>query len=132
MGHGGARANAGRRSVFRGIEAKPFAMDFTPAGRKALDRVCKRTKLSRNDVLAHLTAEYATDLHFAEAGVVYPGKAQEVLAIRMPTVQGDVLRAARERTGKSYSDIGEALVCQFGRGATFPRLPAVTARKRTR
>lgn len=132
MTHGGARVGAGRRSVFRGIEAKPFAMDFTPAGRKQLDRLCKRTKLSRNDVLAHLTAEYAADLQFTEAGVVYPGKAQEVLAIRMPTMQADVLRAARERTGKSYSDIGEALVCQFGRVATFPRLRAATPRKRTR
>ncbi len=98
-------------------------MDFTPAGRKALDRLCRRTKLSRNNVVAHLVAERGDVLTFDAAGVVYPGKAQSVCAIRMPACEGDLLKAVHARTGKSYSDIGEALVRQFGRSTTFPSLP---------
>lgn len=120
---GGLRAGAGRHSAFPGNALKPFAMDFTPAGRKALDRLCRRTKLSRNNVIAHLVAAHGAALAFEVDGVVYPGKAQAVLAIRMPAREGDLLQAVRARTGKSYSDIGEALVRQFGRSTTFPSLP---------
>lgn len=123
MTWGGIRAGAGRRSAFPGNALKPFAMDFTAVGRQALDCICRRTKLSRNNVVAHLVTEYADALVFGAPGVVYPGKAQAVLAIRMPARQGDLLTVARARTGKSYSDIGEALVCCFGQSTIFPSLP---------
>jgi hypothetical protein len=122
MARGGARANAGRRSAFPGLDMKPFAMDFTPGGRRALRRLEVRTQLSRNNILAHLTAEHAASLTFDEPGVVFAGKAQQVLTIRMPADVGQLLREARARTGKSYSDLGEALVLRYGSTTTFPFL----------
>ena len=122
MPRGGKRAGAGRRSLFPGNDLKPFAMDFTPAGRKVLDGICRRTKLSRNDVITYLVSEHGDALVLSAEGVVYPGKAQAVLTIRMPTIPGAVLMAAHARTGKSYSDIGEALVREYGPLAQFPTL----------
>ncbi len=129
---GGARVGAGRKSAFPGTHP-PVYMDFTTATRKVLDRLCRRTKLSRNDVMAHLAIRYADLLAFTEVGVVYPGKANaNVAAIRLPLAARDRLEAARLRTGKSASDCGEALVLRFGVTETaWPDRPAV-ARKRKR
>ncbi len=129
---GGLRPNAGRKTAFPGIEAKPFAMDFTPVGLKRLRRLQRRHRLSRNNILAHLVACYAARLNFSAPGTVYPGKAQRVLAIRMPPAEAELLRSTRERTGKSYSDIGEALVRIYGEDASFPTLPTKPARRRRR
>lgn len=131
MGRGGARPNAGRKSAFPGLDLKPFAMDFTPAGLRALRELERATRLSRNNILAHLTAEHAAELAFDGDDVVYPGKAQRVLTIRMPAREGQLLREARARTGKSYSDLGEALVLRYGRRTTFPVL-ARRPRRRAR
>lgn len=118
--HGGARDGAGRKSVF-GVKAvaKPFAMDFTTNGRRALASVTRRTKLSRNAVIAALALEHADALTFAEADV-FPDKAREVLSIRVPPKAATKLKAARRRTGRSYSDIGEALVRGYADRTTFP------------
>lgn len=126
---GGFRENAGRKSAFPGkILDKPFAMDFTPAGRRALQRLTIRTGLSRNDVIGHLAMKFADRLKFDVddyPGVVFLGKlAKDVLTIRVDRAVGAKLEAARTRTGKSYSDIGEALVRWFGKSEkAFPVLP---------
>lgn len=120
--HGGRRAGAGRKSLYPGKVARPFAMDFTPAGRKVLRALVQRRRLSRNDVLAHLILHYADQLTFEAPGVVFPGKvAANVLTIRLPVPARDKLVRAHRRTGKSYSDIGEALVCWFGPHANYPK-----------
>jgi hypothetical protein len=127
MTRGGVREGAGRKSAFPGkVLGKNFGMDFTPAGRKALDRLQAATGLSRNDILAHLALRHAHDL-------VFDGKAQSVLSIRLPADAGDALRAAHMRTGKGYSDLGEALVTRYGPEAVFPVVEGKTrARKRPR
>lgn len=121
---GGYREEAGRKSAYPGVDLKPFAMDLTPAGVRLLDKLCKRTGLTRNNVLAHLTNLYADRLAFpGQDGVLYAGKAQSVLSIRMPADIGAKLRAARQRTGKSYSDLGEALIRLYGETTEFPAPP---------
>ena len=126
---GGARVGAGRKSAFPDkIIDRPFPMDFTPAGRVELEKITKRTGLSRNDVIAHLAIKHA-GLKFSADGVAYPGKAQNVLSIRVPAYVGTILRTIHRRTGKSYSDIGEALVRQFGRvERAFPKRPSANGR----
>ncbi len=57
-----------------------------------------------------LAIRYGPSLEFEEAGVAYPGKAQAVLAIRLPREAVKALKTAHRRTGKSFSDIGERLV----------------------
>jgi hypothetical protein len=128
--HGGARPGAGRKSVFGAKAlAKPFSMDFTPAGRKALDALVRRTTLSRNAVIATLALQFADRLTF-DLAAPFPGKlATAVLSIRVPPDAGAKLAAAHVRTGKSYSDIGEALVRWHGASARYPSL---TTRKRPR
>jgi hypothetical protein len=118
--HGGARDGAGRKSVF-GVKAvdKPFAMDFTEKGRKALASLTRRTKLSRNAVVGVLALAHADTLTFTDDDV-FPDKAQEVLSIRVPPKAAAKLRAARARTDRSYSDIGEALVLRYGARTKFP------------
>jgi len=130
---GGYREGAGRKSAYPG-KTRSFAMDFTPAGRHALKALVRRRGLSRNDVLAHLAIHYAEQLTFAAPGVVFPGKlAANVLTIRVPAAAGDKLTDARRRTGKSYSDIGEALVCWFGPTAKdFPTAQRPRRRPRPR
>lgn len=132
---GGFRENAGRKSAFPGkVLDKPFAMDFTPHGRKALAALTSRSGLSRNDVIAHLT-KYLPELEqrpeFQEKGVVFPGKlAADVLSIRVPKDVAAQLSATRWRTGKSYSDIGEGLVRWFGKAEKrFPILPGPDTRR---
>jgi hypothetical protein len=118
--HGGARAGAGRKSVFTSKAlAKPFAMDFTPAGRRALSALVKHTGLSRNSVIAVLALQHADHVAFAVAAP-YPDKARQVLSIRVPREAGAKLAAARVRTGHSYSDIGEELVREFAERTKFP------------
>ena len=119
--HGGARAGAGRKSIF-GTTAlpKPFPMDFTLDGRRELDALAQRHGLSRNGVIGLLALQFADDVVFTE-DAPYPTKARSVLSIRVPRDAGAKLAAARVRTGHGYSDIGEALVRQFGRRAKFPR-----------
>lgn len=113
---GGARPGSGRKSAFPGKDlGRVFGMDFTPDGRKALRALERRTKLSRNDIMAHLALAHADELTFDVDGTVYPGKlAKNVMSIRLPPNAGEKLQAARERTGKGFSDIGEALVRLFG------------------
>lgn len=118
--HGGRRKGAGRKSVFGQKTAdKPIAMCFTPAGHRALRRLQRATKLSRNGVIGLLAAQFAPALVFTEDGVAYPHKGPEVLSIRLPRAIGQQLRAARKRTGKSYSDLGERLVRSFGPDCAF-------------
>lgn len=134
-GRGGVREGAGRKAAFPHKELdRPFGMDFTPAGWIALLDLQKRTGLSRDDILAHLTGEFADALVFDSDGVQYPGKrGSSILRIRLPKEQGDRLRAAQARTGKSYSDLGEALVHRYGHQTTFPAIPgADTPRRRRR
>lgn len=125
MPRGGYRAGAGRKSAFPGkvIEA-PVYMDFTPEGHRQLRRIVQRTGLSRNDVIGHLAIKYADELNFEDDGVVFAGKrAKNVMAIRLDQNGLAKLKAAGERTGKSASDIGEALVRIFGPAEkTFPVL----------
>lgn len=123
---GGYRENAGRKSAFAKTVDKPFAMDFTPDGRRELQRLVKRTRLSRNNVLSHLAIQHAHRLEFDDVpGTVYPGKSQDVLSIRVSPMAAVRLRAARARTGKSYSDLGEALVRRFGQAEKhFPASPS--------
>jgi hypothetical protein len=45
------------------------------------------------------------------------------MSIRVPKDAGDRLRAAQKRTGKSFSDIGEALVTWYGDDKKLPVLP---------
>ncbi len=127
---GGARPGSGRKSAFGTPERKPFAMDFTPEGRRILDRICRRTKLSRNNVIAHLVRIYLSNLGgWLQPIGPYLRKAQSVLSIRIPADEGALLREARARFGKSYSDIGEALVRLYGPTADYPHLDT-GARKR--
>src|SRR5262245_59121474 len=128
---GGVRPGAGRKSAYPG-KSRSFAMDFTPAGRKVLKSLVARHRLSRNDLLAHLSLRYADRLTFDAPGVVFPGKlAANVLTIRVPADAGDKLTAVHRRTLKSYSDIGEALVCWYGpTEKDFP--PSHAARRRAR
>lgn len=122
---GGTREGAGRKSAFPGkLLERTVYMDFTPAGRQALDVLTAREGLSRNDVLAHLSLRYADQLSFDCEGVVFPGKAQAAMTIRLPADALQVLERAHARTGKSYSDLGEALVLWHGQEEhAFPLLP---------
>jgi hypothetical protein len=134
--HGGSRENAGRKSAFPGAHVK-VPMDFTPVGLQLLARLQRRSGLSRNNILTQLARLHAADLHFdAVDGPVYPGKAQNVLAIRMPGREARLLERARARTGKGFSDLGEALVRTYGPTATFPELPrrrdSIRRRRRSR
>jgi hypothetical protein len=126
--HGGHRKGAGRKSIF-GVKAvaKPFAMDFTPGGRRRLQVLCRRHKLSRNAVLGTLALQFADRLTF-DVPQPFPNKAQAVLSIRVPRAAAAQLNAARKRTKHSYSDLGEALVQWFGDLATYP---APTAKHKT-
>jgi len=133
MPRGGWREGAGRPAAYpHKVLDDPFPMDFTSAGRAMFDKLQARTSLSRNDIIAHLALTYADELEFRTPGVVFPIKAQEVYRICVPEDAGDKLRRARTRTGKSYSDIGEALVCWYGPVATFPVLKGKDKRKRKR
>lgn len=126
--HGGTREGAGRKSVFKEKALdKPFAMDFTAHGQKVLAALVKRTGLSRNAVIATLALQFADKLAFdPDDPAPFSPKAQAVLSIRVPPKAGGKLAAARVRTGRSYSDIGEALVTWFADRTTFP---APTSRK---
>ena len=121
-GHGGARPGSGPKTIFGGSKAltKPIAMDFTPRGRRELARLVKRTGLSRNAVIGWLALRHADALSYTDA-MVFPGKARDVLSIRLPREAAAKLAAARVRTGRSYSDIGEALVRGYGPAETFPQ-----------
>ena len=130
---GGYREGAGRKSAFPGkLIEKPFAMDFTPNGRRVLEGLTTRHGLSRNDVIAHLALKYADRLVFEEEGVVFPGKAQQVLSIRVTPEVAVKLTAVHDRTGKGYSDIGEALVTRFATEREFPVLPGRDPLRRRR
>jgi hypothetical protein len=137
MPHGGARDNAGRKSAYPGLDMQSFPMQFTPPARRLLDALQARTGLSRNNILAHLTLCHVESLSVSadEDGVLFPGKGSDVLSIRMPADVGKRLRAAKARTGKSFSDLGEALVRQYGATTTFPARPvgrSTTAPRLTR
>jgi hypothetical protein len=134
MTRGGFRENAGRPSAFPGTTAeKPFYMDFTPDGHKAMAVLTKRAGLSRNSVIAHLVERHADALVSPDDVTVYEGKrAANVMTIRLPRRLRGQLKAAHRRTGRSYSDIGETLVRQFSRGETWPVLPENLPRRRKR
>jgi hypothetical protein len=126
MPHGGARPGSGRKSIFgRKALKKPVAMDFSEAGWVALRGLQRRQPhLSRNAIIGWLALQYADKLTFDAKGVVFPQKARRVLSIRVPATVRDALRRARRRTGKNYSDLGEALVRQYGHTASFPSVPS--------
>lgn len=107
-------------------------MDFTPAGRKVLARIQRRTSLSRNDVLAHLLLTHEVDVNLNGARVLFPGKAQSVLRIALPSQAFDALERLRALSGRSASDIGEALVRQFEKDQTFPVVLGRTRRRKRR
>jgi uncharacterized protein (DUF1778 family) len=114
---GGYRENSGRKDAFGGKDDAPVGMVFTPNGEKLLAAACERTGLSRNDVLTHLVLKHAARLRFAAEGIVFRGKRYTVpKSIRVTTRARKLLDSARERTGKSYSDLGEALLVQFAEG----------------
>jgi len=122
--HGGKRRGAGRKSIFgTKLKEKAFAMDFTPEGRRALDALVRRTGLSRNAVVALLALQHAEQLVFAPDARPFPDKAGHVLSIRVPGDAAVKLRAARVRTKRSYSDLGEALVRWYGATSSFPPRP---------
>jgi hypothetical protein len=103
-------------------------MDFTVEGRRQLDGLVKRWRLSRNAVIGLLALHHADELQFETPFDVhrFTPKAQAVLSIRVPPDAGAKLAAARIRTSCSYSDIGEALVRWFG--PTFPSATVSKAR----
>lgn len=134
MARGGVRDGAGRKSAFpHKVLDQPFGMDFTPDGHRALRQLQAKTGLSQSDVLAHLVERHASMLTFTMEGVAFPGKlAENILRIRLPEHLGDALRAAQTRTGKSFSDLGEALVRWYGDAETFPVLQGKAPQKRRR
>lgn len=114
MGIGGARDNAGRKDAYGGKDAAPVSMVFTAAGERLLADTCERTGLSRNDVLTHLALKHARALSFKGDGVAFGGKEYaRVRSIRVTTRARKLLDAARLRTGKSFSDLGESLLVRF-------------------
>jgi hypothetical protein len=131
---GGYREGSGRRSIFPGTMDNPtkYPMDFTKEGLQILDDVQSHTGLTRNNIIAHLVDRHAHELEFDHDRIVYPGKAQHVLAIRMPKHIGDKLVAAQKRTGKAFSDLGEALVRRFGAKEVFPVLESKQKTRRRR
>lgn len=135
MGAGGARENAGRKDAYGGKDAAPVAMVFTPQGDQIMVETCERTGLSRNDVLTHLALKHARALKFSVEGVVYRGKDyRAVRSIRVTQKARKLLDAARERTGKSYSDLGEALLVRFAastRDYPEPYASKASTRRRT-
>lgn len=131
--HGGRREGAGRRSLYPRARRAIVYIDLTPAGWKLLSKVKRRAQLSRNDLFAHLALEHADKLEFTAPGVVFPGKANaNVLLIRLPVQAHAKLRAAHQRTGKSYSDLGEALLSWYAGSTAFPPLPPTAAEARER
>lgn len=111
---GGARENAGRKAAYGTKAPAPVPMVLTPEGEALLVAACACSGLSRNDVMTHLALRHARELRFSAPGVVYPGKANSnVLSIRVTAKARLLLDAARKRTGKSYSDLGEALLEKF-------------------
>jgi hypothetical protein len=119
--HGGARAGAGRKSIFadRAVP-RAYPMALTRAGHEALAALTGQTGLSRNAILAVLVRRHAHHLALPEDGIIYRGKTPAVLSIRLPPSAAQRLEHARYRTGKSYSDIGEALVRRYGHVTSFP------------
>lgn len=107
-------------------------MMFTPYGHDLLAAIQQRTGLSRNDILTHLALAHGADLAFeGVCGVVYRGKdAGLVMSIHLTDRAFDLLRAAQARTGKSYSDLGEALIERWGVHAAYPVLPMSKRRAR--
>lgn len=120
--HGGARAGAGRPTVFDQKASDSFSMVFTPAGHKVLDRLTRRTKLSRNAIIGTLAIEHGDALTFTEADR-FRLKTAAVFAVRVPPAAASKLKAARRRTNRSYSDIGEMLVTRYARLTAFPEAP---------
>lgn len=114
MASGGARENAGRKDAYGGKDAAPVPMVLTPSGDALLVAACEATGLSRNDVMTHLALRYASLLRFDGDGVAFPGKDyRRVRSIRVTTKARTLLDKARERTGKSYSDLGESLLARY-------------------
>lgn len=123
MPKGGFRPNAGRRSAFPGAcspGGKAFSIEFTHEGRAELDTLAGLNRLSLADVVATLLDQYSTTIAFLSPGVVYPHKRSNVLTIRLAEGPASKLMAARERTGKSYSDVVEGLVRRHGATAAYP------------
>lgn len=108
-------------------------MKFTAEGWRALGALQARTRLSRNDVLAALVLARAEAVTFDVHPVAYSPKFESSVAeILLPADAGARLRAARERTGHSFSDIGEALIREHADATTFPDpLPSPRRRART-
>jgi len=106
-------------------------MAFTLNGQEIMNQLQAQTGLSRNDLITHLTVKYVDALMFDEPGVVYRGKQfSRIMSIRVTNEAYAKLQTARVRTGKSYSDIGEALVARFGRQETNYPICSVGKRKR--
>jgi hypothetical protein len=138
---GGFRENAGRPTAFAGKNLEsPRAMDFTPEGRVVLADLQERNGLSRSDVIAHLALRHCDALAlrpvFQRPGTVFTGRTRRNANVYRIVAPPNVLRkldALRKRTGKSYSDIGEALVRWYGpREKDWPAVPGPETKKRRR
>ena len=57
---------------------------------------------------------------------------ESVMSIRMTDHAHTLLTDARARTGKSYSDLGEALVDRWGLGEHYPERPTAKRKSRAR
>ena len=108
-------------------------MMMTLDGHRILDRLQTSTGLSRSDIMTHLALRHAHDLSFDVDGVVYRHKLSgTVMSIRMTDHAHTLLTDARARTGKSYSDLGEALVDRWGLGEHYPERPTAKRKSRAR
>lgn len=122
-GVGGYRENAGRKAAFDYKSQDSVSMVFTPLGDAMYVAACESTGLSRNDVMTHLVLKHAKDLAFDVDGIVYKGKDYKgVRSIRLTKEARAELDAAKKRTGKSYSDLAEALLMRFAaKTRDFPK-----------
>lgn len=111
--HGGRRAGAGRKSLFRDKLKKPIAMKFTARARQQLDALARTHACSRNDIIERLVREdYAViDPAFARAKL-YP----QVLSIRLTADTGAQLADRAARLGWSVAQLAEYLVLEYGPG----------------
>jgi hypothetical protein len=119
---GGARIGAGRSTAYPGKRAgRRFYLDLTPAGHAQLDALAIRHTLSRSDIVARLIEAYADVVAFSAPGVVFPGKrASDVRVVLLPITLASRLDVARARTGKSVSDLVEALIAWYAPTTVFP------------
>jgi hypothetical protein len=128
---GGAREGAGRPSVYRQKLRATHAMAFTAEGRQRLDSIRLKTSLGQNDVMEHLLRTHADHLRIPER-TEYSPKLYPPIAIRLTEEGRNLLLDLSERYGRSWTDVGEALLQRFGERTAFPYLESRRDQKRPR